>query len=149
MVEASGRASRKGELPNALFVVAAAESLPPELHGFADEVTIHFPWGSLLRGLLRADPTIVQGLVDVTRPDAVVTMLLSVTDRDRVDGTGALDGSVIQEVCRRLSGFGFRPLEAQPAGRLDLDAAQSSWFKRLAAGVGRTAWMVRLGAPGI
>jgi 16S rRNA (adenine(1408)-N(1))-methyltransferase len=142
MVEASRRAIRKSRLPNALFVVAAAESLPPELHGFAEEVTIHFPWGSLLRGLLRTDPTIVRGLVDAARPGAVVTMLLSVTERDRVEDVGALDGSLIQEMCRCLSSFGLRLIEARPASKEDIEAAHSSWSKRLVAG--RAVWVVKL-----
>jgi 16S rRNA (adenine(1408)-N(1))-methyltransferase len=144
MIEASGRATRKGSLLNALFVVAAAESLPPELHGFADEVTIHFPWGSLLRGLLRADPAIAEGLLAVTRPGAMVTMLLSVTDRDRVDGFEALDRTAIEELTRRLAPFGLRPTEARPASRDDIDAAQSSWSKRLGVRSTRAVWFVRL-----
>jgi 16S rRNA (adenine(1408)-N(1))-methyltransferase len=62
MAEASRRAARRpdrGGLPNALFVVAAAEALPPELDGLADLVTVHFPWASLLRGLLTADPAVL------------------------------------------------------------------------------------------
>jgi 16S rRNA (adenine(1408)-N(1))-methyltransferase len=46
MAEASRRAAakpRRGGLPNALFVVAAAEALPPELAGVAELVTAHFP----------------------------------------------------------------------------------------------------------
>jgi tRNA G46 methylase TrmB len=34
---------------NTLFVIANAQALPPELHGLAAQVTINFPWGSLLR----------------------------------------------------------------------------------------------------
>ncbi len=55
MAEASRRAARpaaRGGVANALFVVAAAERPPIELLGIADEVTINFPWGSLLRGAL-------------------------------------------------------------------------------------------------
>lgn len=144
MIEASRRATRKAGLPNALFVVAAAESLPPELHGFADEVTIHFPWGSLLRGLLRADPGIVEGLLAITRPGAMVTILLSVTDRDRLDGFQALDGSEIEEVCARLARLGLRPVEARPASPQDIEAAHSSWSKRLSAGSSRGSWLLRL-----
>jgi 16S rRNA (adenine(1408)-N(1))-methyltransferase len=48
----AARASRKGGLPNALFVVAAAERPPDELRATAAEVTVLFPWGSLLRGAL-------------------------------------------------------------------------------------------------
>jgi 16S rRNA (adenine(1408)-N(1))-methyltransferase len=59
MATASRRAAatpRRGGLPNALFVVAAIGALPRELDGLADVVTVHFPWGSLLRGLLGAEP---------------------------------------------------------------------------------------------
>ena len=34
-----------------LFIQAAVEDLPPELDGVADEVHVHFPWGSLLRAV--------------------------------------------------------------------------------------------------
>ena len=46
MAVASRRAAatpRRGGLPNALFVVAAVEALPPELNGLTNAVTIHFP----------------------------------------------------------------------------------------------------------
>jgi 16S rRNA (adenine(1408)-N(1))-methyltransferase len=46
MAEASRRAAanpRRGGLPNALFVVAGAEVLPPELDGSADWLTAWFP----------------------------------------------------------------------------------------------------------
>src|SRR4026207_1751541 len=49
---AAPRPRARGGRPNLLFVAAAAESLPPELLGLADEVRILFPWGSLLRGVL-------------------------------------------------------------------------------------------------
>jgi 16S rRNA (adenine(1408)-N(1))-methyltransferase len=148
MIDASRRAARGGALPNALFVVAAAESLPRELDGFAEEITIHFPWGSLLRGLLRADLVIVGGLTAVTKPGASVTMLLSVTDRDRLDGLETLDGPAIEELTRRLAPFGLRSTEARPASRDDIDAAHSSWSKRLAAGGSRAVWLVRMTVPG-
>lgn len=46
----AARAPRKGGLPNALFVFAAAESLPRELDGSADVVTVHFPWARCCAG---------------------------------------------------------------------------------------------------
>ena len=58
MAEASRRAARpaaRGGVSNALFVVAAAERPPMELLAIADELTINFPWGSLLRGALGID----------------------------------------------------------------------------------------------
>jgi 16S rRNA (adenine(1408)-N(1))-methyltransferase len=81
------------------FVVAAAEALPPELDGLAGLVTVHFPWGSLLRGLLAADPAILAGLVRVMRPGACLSVLLSVTDRDR----GAVAGPAGEETLAALA----------------------------------------------
>jgi len=90
MAEASRRAARsarKGGLANAIFVVAAAESLPAELDGAATVVTLHFPWGSLLRGVAAAEPWLAAALVRVTRPGALVDAFVSVTPRDRIPGT--------------------------------------------------------------
>jgi len=52
MAEASRRADRRGP-SNALFLAAGVETLPASpLTGSADLVTVMFPWGSLLRGVL-------------------------------------------------------------------------------------------------
>jgi hypothetical protein len=91
MAEASHRAARsvrRSGLPNALFVVAAAETLPSELNGVAVALTVQFPWGSLLRGLLRAEAQLLTSIVRVCRPGASVTLLLSVTERDHVRSYG-------------------------------------------------------------
>src|SRR5690242_7816867 len=89
MADASRRAARparKGGLPNALFVVAGAEALPCELTGLASTLTVQFPWGSLLRGLLQAEASILDGIVRVCRPGAGVSLLLSVAERDHITG---------------------------------------------------------------
>ncbi len=49
------RKPAKGGAPNALFVQAAIEDLPAELDGVADEIHVHFPWGSLLRAVATGD----------------------------------------------------------------------------------------------
>lgn len=145
MVEASRRASRpvrRGGLPNALFTVAAAESLPHELSESSDAITVHFPWGSLLQGLLRADPVIVGGVARMARAGATVTILLSLTDRDRAIGAPLGE----EEVARLVAGcdrHGLTPVQAQPATREDVAASRSSWGKRLRAGDTRPCWLLR------
>ena len=49
------RKPAKGGLANAMFVQAAVEDLPVEFDGVADEIHIHFPWGSLLRAVATGD----------------------------------------------------------------------------------------------
>lgn len=146
MTEASRRAAKsakRGGLPNALFVVAAAESLPPELDGLADSVTIHFPWGSLLRGLLSADAAVLGGLARVARPDAAVTALLSVTARDHIDGLDSIDVCTFERLAVDYAAHGVTLAEARPATADDLARSHSSWAKRLGAGASRPALLVR------
>jgi 16S rRNA (adenine(1408)-N(1))-methyltransferase len=157
MVEASrraARATRRGNtcasrgLPNAMFVVAAAEALPAELDGRADALTVHFPWGSLLRGLLEADPAILAGMARVARPGATVTLLLSVTERDRAIGPVALDERRFAALAPRYAAHGLRLREAQRATVEQVTRSHSSWAKRLGAATSRPAWFVRFDRAG-
>lgn len=147
MAEASRRAARpqkKGGLPNALFVVAGAESLPSELDGVAGAVTIHFPWGSLLRGVVGAEPWLAAALARVTKPGAAVDAFFSVTPRDAVPGLAALDDRAVAELVAAWSVHGFVVESASPAASEQIAATHSTWAKRLGAGRTRPAWRFRM-----
>ena len=156
MAEASQRAARRpgrGGLPNALFVVAAAEALPPELYGLADLVTVHFPWGSLLRGLLGADPAVLEGLARMLRPGATLSMLVSSTPRDTSAGTGPIDRRSLAALAGPYDRSGLAVTRARPATPADVAASRSTWGRRLGAGARRPAWLleatrVAAGGPG-
>lgn len=123
----------KGGLPNALFLVEAAERLPGVLAGRADVVTVVLPWGSLLRGLLGADSAIVTGLRQLLSPGGELVLFLSELDRAQVD---ALVGRVGQH--------GFRVEEVRAATESDVSALSSGWARRLGIPARRPAWVVRL-----
>ena len=146
MTEAARRVARpakRGGLSNALFVVAAAESLPPELAEIADAVTVHFPWGSLLRGLLLADPVILANIARIMRDGATLTVLLSVTEHDRIDGINTLDERNLAALAPAYAAFGLALEECRRATADDLDRSHSSWAKRLAAGHSRPVWRLQ------
>ena len=145
MAEASRRAARKpgrGGLPNALFVMAAAESLPKELDGLADLLIVNFPWGSLLRGLLEADPAVMTGLTRVMRPGAVLAVLLSSIDRDRGAGVDPIEESTLKAVVDAYRRYELDVTDLRPATAADVAAAHSTWGKRLGAGRQRPAWRI-------
>ena len=145
MAEASRRAARRtgrGGLPNALFVVAAAEALPHELDGLADRVTVHFPWGSLLRGLLAADPAILDGLVRVMRQGATLSMLVSSTARERGAGVEPLDEHALAALAVDYGRSGLEVTRTRPATPADVAASRSTWGRRLGAGAQRPAWLL-------
>ena len=146
MAEASRRAARppgRGGLANALFLVAAAEALPAGLDGLADLVTVHFPWGSLLRGLLAADPAVLGGLVRVLRPGATLSMLVSATDRDRGAGVAPIQAPDLAALAGAYGRHGLELTRMGPATAADVAASRSTWGRRLGAGAGRPAWLLQ------
>jgi len=82
--EASSRTRRKpsrGGLENALFVLAPAEAMPPELAGAANHITIFLPWGSLLRAAVLSEPGFLKELISLAAPGAAVEMLLCYSEK--------------------------------------------------------------------
>jgi 16S rRNA (adenine(1408)-N(1))-methyltransferase len=154
MATASRRAAAgpaRGGLPNALFVVAAAEALPTELEGVADLVTVHFPWGSLLRGLLDADPVIMAGVTGALCPGGTLRLLVSSTVRDRGVGVAPIQAATLEALAGSYAAWGLALGEVRPATAADVAAAHSTWGKRLGAGTHRRpAWLLRAryGSPG-
>ncbi|NUS44266.1 MAG: hypothetical protein HOQ24_11335, partial [Mycobacteriaceae bacterium] len=145
MFDASRRAARpakRGGLANALFVVASAERLPSALDGVADIVTVYFPWGSLLRGLVTGDPAMLSGLARTMKPGAALTVVLSVIDHDRTMGLPAVDAAALTALADSYAAAGLAVSDIAPATRQDIAATGSSWGKRLGAGAERPAWRI-------
>jgi 16S rRNA (adenine(1408)-N(1))-methyltransferase len=145
MAEASRRAARpapKGGLVNALFILAAAEALPYELDGLVNAVTVHFPWGSLLRGLLGPEGSLLAGLSRILKPDGDLSLLVSLTERDQSAGLAPLDLDAVQVLGACYRRFGFEMTAWRKAAQDEIDAAHSSWAKRMGAGHKRPAWLI-------
>ena len=148
MAESSLRAARpaaKGGLPNAVFVVAAAERPPVELLGIADEITVLFPWGSLLRGALALDDArdASSGIVALAAPGGLVTILVSVEGRDRLD-IPPMNAGVRDGLAARWQGLGLQLTSFGPVDVAASSASGSSWARRLAASRDRVVWRIGL-----
>ncbi len=147
MAGVSRRAARpvtRGGLANALFVVAAAERPPAELLGIADELTINFPWASLLRGALALDGATASGIVSLLQQCATVTAFVSVTGRDGL-AIAALDAPrAADDLASRWERHGLRLETLRPATVDELMATESTWARRLRAGEDRPAWRLTL-----
>lgn len=144
MREASHRAARpRTALLNARFAVSSLETLPVELDGQFDLVTVHFPWGSLWDAATARDPRPAARLAALVRPGGELRLLLSRAERD---GKPDLDPEAVGDAHAALD---LVVAEVRPAGLEDAAAAHSSWGKRLLAnGVeSRSAWLIRLNRP--
>lgn len=134
------RKPSKGGLPNALFVQAAVEALPAELDGLADEVHVHFPWGSLLRGMAAGDRLVLQNLRRVCSPGALLEVILGLDpERDRTEmerlGLEPLSVAYIDSILTpRYADAGFEVMERGVLPDEDRQRLQTSWAKRLRGG---------------
>ena len=85
----SMRATRKptkGGLSNVLFVQAAVEDLPEELDGAADEIHVHFPWGSLLRAVPIGDEVVLAALRRIAAPGCLLEIIIGIDpNRDKTE----------------------------------------------------------------
>lgn len=125
LIEQSRRAPE-----NAIFLVANALSLPAELAGIATRLTINFPWGSLLAGLLD-DLAFCERLASLAQPGA--TLELVVNGGALGEAGWALEAGAerIRDTLR-TAGFALRPPLAW--GVSELRACPTSWAHRLAFG---------------
>ena len=136
--DAMARSSRRAPV-NAVFVAAAAER--PPLTGIAHEITVNFPWASLLRGVLGHDDAVLAGIAQLAAPGASITALVSVVARDGVPPVPPAD-----ELAAAYARNGLSLVGARPATAAEIAGSGSSWAKRLRAGAARPVTLVRVHA---
>jgi 16S rRNA (adenine(1408)-N(1))-methyltransferase len=147
------RASRKpsrGGVDNVLYVVASVERLPAELEAVADLVRVSFPWGALLRGLLRPEPALLAALVSVAKPGASVDVVLTY---DPTHDHGATpDGEPLpapalayikETLAPAYESAGLEVEEATLLSREEALSIPSTWGRRLLHGREREVYLVR------
>jgi len=134
----------KGGLPNVLFLQAAIEDLPSELDEVADEVHVHFPWGSLLRTVAAGDENGLHNLRRICAPEGVLEIIIGLDpehDRSEIARLGLKLFStdyVDQELNPRYQAAGFEILERGVLAQSEWAKLRTSWAKRLRGNEGRT-----------
>jgi 16S rRNA (adenine(1408)-N(1))-methyltransferase len=122
--------SRPG-LPNMLFVIACAQKLPCEFKGLFSQVTINFPWGTLLDGLLARDCCMIHELSSVSTPNAQIEIRLN-SDALAKAGSNLESGARI--IYENLSRCGWDVQIPYHTELDDLRKFPTTWARRLAHG---------------
>ena len=131
------RKPAKGGAPNVLFIQAAVEDLPSELNGVADEVHVHFPWGSLLRAVATGDITVLENLRRICAPEALLEIVIGLdpardqTEIERLDLTPLCIDFIDQELVPKYRAAGFETIERGIIAASDWPEFNTSWAKRL------------------
>ncbi|MCB1033453.1 MAG: class I SAM-dependent methyltransferase [Acidobacteria bacterium] len=137
----------KGGAPNLLFAAGAVEDLPGPFAGWADLITVNFPWGSLMRALVLPVPPVLERIAALARPDAQIVLLLNTSifhDSDYLDRLSL--PPLTEERAREAL------LPAYAAAGLRIDTVEplvgavphrTSWGQRLVLGSSRSTLMLR------
>lgn len=116
---------------NALFLIANVLSLPNELAGLADQVTMICAWGSMLEGLLYAAPEMVHGLKIIGRAGARATFVVN----ERALGHYGLSlANGAEHIAAVLEANGLRVEARSLLNAAELRAWPTSWSRRMASG---------------
>ncbi|GAB4572591.1 MAG: hypothetical protein Fur0017_24540 [Anaerolineales bacterium] len=121
----------RAKLPNLLYVIASAQSLPRELHGLISHVTINFPWGSLLQSLLDGDSRLMCGLESVLGTGARLEVRLNGGALSE-QGWSLEEG--VEQVRENLESAGWHLAKPMMMDAYMLRNFPSTWAKRLAFG---------------
>ena len=142
------RKPSKGGLPNVLFLQSSVEDLPSELDGVADEVHVHFPWGSLLRAVATGDEAVLQNLRRVCAAGALLEVAIGLDmERDRAEmerlGLETFSAAHVNSVLVPLyEKVGFKVLETGALPASEWSRLQTSWAKRLKGNVNRMLFYI-------
>ena len=128
----------KGGLPNVLFLQASVEDLPQELDGVADEIHVHFPWGSLLGGVVRGDETLLKSIRRLCAKGALLEVVIGLDpERDRAEmarlGISEFTHpNVKSSLSESYLQSGFEITEVGERWPSDWPHLNTTWAKRLA-----------------
>lgn len=137
------RRPAKGGLPNAMFVQAAVEDLPGEFDGVADEIHIHFPWGSLLRAVTVGDNIVLTSLSQIAAPGCLLEIAIGI---DPVRDYAELERLGIPEITQnyfegiliaKYAAAGFAAKECKELGLIEWARFETSWARKLSGNESR------------
>ena len=136
----SMKATRKparGGAANVLFIQAAVEDLSRELNCVADEIHIHFPWGSLLQAVATGDLKVLRGLRRIMVDGGLLEVVIGIDaerDRREIERLGlprlSLD-HLTSKLLPRYAAAGFELKEKGILAAHEWPHLQSSWARRL------------------
>ena len=128
-----------------MYLIGNAEALPGELSGLASQITVHFPWGSLLTGLLESGSKVIGNLRMIAQPGATLEIVLNSSSLLK-EGLSLEQGGAMVLEALRMSGFDVKmPVTL---GAEDLRRYPTTWAKRLGYGRDPQALCLSATCPG-
>jgi 16S rRNA (adenine(1408)-N(1))-methyltransferase len=131
------RQPAKAGATNLLFVQAAIENLPDELNDTADEIHIHFPWGSLLAVIALGEENALRSLYRIGAAGCLLEVVIGIDpERDQAEverlNLPELSGDYLKNILApKYEAAGFLIRESGVVLRADWGQLKSAWARRL------------------
>ena len=121
---------------------AAVENLPEQLNGVAEELHIHFPWGSLLRAVAVGETAILSGLRRICAPEALCEIVIGIDeerDKSEIERLQLPDLTLeyLEELLPKYKSAGFKVLERGLLEASRWEQMETSWVKKLQGNINR------------
>ena len=130
----------RGGVSNALFVWASVEDLPSELHKMASEITINYPWGSLLNVLVEPKHEVLKGIAQLARPGASFKILINISvfeNREYCQKLGLPEFNIEKSKARLTSRYREAGIDLKRIHVLTQDVPHcTTWGQKLTKGSG-------------
>lgn len=140
----------KGGISNVLYVVAAAEELPQELYHKADIIYVNLPWGSLLEGVVKGNPVILNNIVSIAKPPkAHLEMWFTYNDLHEAGEINRRELPLLSveyiknTLCTIYKSCGIDIFEIDIVSNEDLKKFDTQWSKRLGFGRARDVFRIK------
>ncbi|HKP81270.1 MAG TPA: methyltransferase domain-containing protein [Pyrinomonadaceae bacterium] len=131
------RKPAKGGASNVLFIQSAVEDLPEELNGVADEVHVHFPWGSLLRAVAVGEMKVLRNVRRICSMGALLEVVTGLdperdqSEIERLDLTPLSLEFIDTVLVQKYAAAGFQIIERGILAASEWPDFKTSWAKRL------------------
>lgn len=131
------RRRAKGGAPNLMFVQAAIEDLPAELNDIADEIHIHFPWGSLLRAIATGDAEVLKNLHRISAANCLLEVVIGIdpvrdqSEISRLELPELTAQYLKTTLTQKCEAAGFQVRESGTVTPDEWPHLKSSWARRL------------------
>ena len=151
LIEVSRKTNKKptkGGIKNALFVLANGYDLPTEINGMVNQIFINFPWGSLLEGIIQADPVFWANVSKILKPAGFVDVIVGYDKQLETKEVLSLPDLSLDfiknKLSHKLANLGFSLVKAEKLSSKVLKTYPSTWAKKLAFAKLRNYYYLRL-----
>ena len=130
----AGRKASRGGLTNVRFIRASVERLPAALDGLADEISVLYPWGSLLEAVILPQPELLSRIARLGKTGALLRVRVNASAARRLANDAGFEACMLtggEMNDRLLAAYAAAGIRIKPRRPDHVEDVRTSWGRRL------------------